>query len=491
MRSLIAQRARALARTHAVRHFHASPASAALTKFLFPAMSPTMTEGGIASWKVKEGDSFAPGDVLLEIETDKATMDVEAQDEGVLGKILVGDGSKAVQVGSAVAVIGEEGDDFSEEQIQNVIKEAPSGESGEPKEESKQEKKEEPKQEEQSEKKEEQAPKKEEPKKGDAKKGGLELSSDRPVILATPMAKRLAIEQGVPLAQVKGSGPEGRITKEDVEKYKSSAPAPAPAAGPAAAAKASPAAGAGAAYTDTPVSNMRRVIASRLTESKSGTPHYYLTSEINMDRVNKLREAFNTAAKAADAAGGAATKDGVKGGVKLSVNDFIVKASALALQDVPEVNSGWHGDFIREYSTQDVCVAVATPNGLITPIIANAGTKGLATISSQAKALAGKARDGKLKPEEYQGGSFTISNLGMMGIDSFTAIINPPQSCILAIGASEKKLVLDPTSEKGFKETTVMKATLSCDHRVVDGAIGARWMKAFKSYLESPLSFML
>ncbi|GAA5986501.1 hypothetical protein JCM10908_003778 [Rhodotorula pacifica] len=493
MRSLIAQRARAIARTQAVRQFHGSPASAALTKFLFPAMSPTMTEGGIAQWKVKEGDSFAPGDVLLEIETDKATMDVEAQDEGVLGKILVGDGSKAVQVGSAVAILGEEGDDFSESAIKALADEAAPSQSGEPKEESKQEKSEPKKEEEQPKKEQESAPKQSEPKKdaaGESKKGGLELSSDRPVILASPMAKRLALEQGIPLAKVKGTGPDGRITKEDVEKFKSSAPAAA-AASPAAAAKASPAAGAGAAYVDTPVSNMRRVIAGRLTESKSSTPHYYLTVEVNMDRVNKLREAFNTAAKAADAAGSAATKDGVKGGVKLSVNDFIVKASALALQDVPEVNSGWHGDFIRQYETQDVCVAVATPNGLITPIIADAGRKGLATISSQAKALAGKARDGKLKPEEYQGGSFTISNLGMMGIDSFTAIINPPQSCILAIGASEKKLVLDPTAEKGFKEVNVMKATLSCDHRVVDGAVGAKWMKAFKSYLESPLSFML
>ncbi|GAA5855619.1 hypothetical protein JCM8547_001620 [Rhodosporidiobolus lusitaniae] len=488
VRSLAAQSARALARrqaTQGVRHFHASPCSAALTKFLFPAMSPTMTEGGIAQWKKKEGESFAPGDVLLEIETDKATMDVEAQDEGVLGKILVGDGSKAVQVGSAVAIIGEEGDDFSEAEIKKLADEAPASEAPQPKEESKEEKK--PEQKEEPKKEE---PKKESPKKESPKKESPKLSGDRPVILATPMAKRLALEQGIPLTKVKGTGPEGRILAEDVEKFKSSSPSAGGApAGPAAAAKASPAAGAGAAFVDTPVSNMRRVIATRLTESKQTIPHYYLTAEINMDRVNKLRAAFNSAAKAADAAG--ASKDGVKSGVKLSVNDFIVKASALALQDVPEANSGWHGDFIRQYETQDICVAVATPNGLITPIVADAGRKGLATISSQAKALAAKARDGKLKPEEYQGGSFTISNLGMMGIDSFTAIINPPQSCILAIGATEKKLVLDEAAEKGFKEVSVMKATLSCDHRVVDGAVGARWLKAFKSYLESPLSFML
>ncbi|GAA5831806.1 hypothetical protein JCM5353_006173 [Sporobolomyces roseus] len=479
-RNLIQQRARQCARVRVqtgLRQFHASPSSAALTKFLFPAMSPTMTEGGIASWKKKEGESFAPGDVLLEIETDKATMDVEAQDEGILGKILAGDGSKAVQVGSPVAILGEEGDDFSESAINALV--AESAEEAPKKEEAKEEKpKEEPKKEES---------KKEEPKKESApkKSGGLELSSDRPVILATPMAKRLALEQGVPLSKVKGTGPEGRILKEDVEKFKSSSPsssAPTPAQ-----ASASPAAGAGAQYVDTPASNMRKVIASRLTESKSTIPHYYLTVEVNMDRVNKLRAAFNTAAKSADGA----QKEGVKAGVKLSVNDFIVKASALALQDVPEANSGWHGDFIRQYSTQDICVAVSTPTGLITPIVADAGRKGLATISAQAKELAGKARDGKLKPEEYQGGSFTISNLGMMGIDSFTAIINPPQSCILAIGGTEKKLVLDASAEKGFKEVSVMKATLSCDHRVIDGAVGARWLKAFKSYLESPLSFML
>ncbi|GAA6058882.1 hypothetical protein JCM10212_002826 [Sporobolomyces blumeae] len=482
-RNLVQQRARSIVRSQlqsGVRQFHATPCSAALSKFLFPAMSPTMTEGGIASWKKKEGESFQPGDVLLEIETDKATMDVEAQDEGVLGKILSGDGSKAVQVGTPVAILGEEGDDFSESAINALVSESSEAPKEEPKkEESK--KDEAPKQEQ----------KKEEPKKQDApakKSGGLELASDRPVILATPMAKRLALEQGVPLAQIKGTGPEGRILKEDVEKFKASSPAASSSASPAQQA-AAPAAGAGASYTDVPASNMRKVIASRLTESKQTIPHYYLTVEVQMDRVNKLRAAFNTAAKSADAAG--AQKDGVKAGVKLSVNDFIVKASALALQDVPEANSGWHGDFIRQYNTQDICVAVSTPTGLITPIVADAGRKGLATISSQAKELAGRARDGKLKPEEYQGGSFTISNLGMMGVDSFTAIINPPQSCILAIGGTEKKLVLDAASEKGFKEVTVVKATLSCDHRVVDGAVGARWLKAFKSYLESPLSFML
>ncbi|KAL8290088.1 hypothetical protein RQP46_003027 [Phenoliferia psychrophenolica] len=447
-----------------------------------PAMSPTMTEGGISSWKKAEGETFAPGDVLVEIETDKATMDVEAQDEGVLIKIIVGDGSKAIPVGTSVAILGEEGDTADAAAIEKLLAEdgaaAP-----------------EAKKEEAPAPKEEAAPA---PTSAPAapKAESSQPSGERSIIFASPVAKRLALERGIPLGQIKGSGPNGRIIKADIDSYKpaaaaASAPAPAAAAAKAPSASSSSAAPApaGAAYTDTPVSNMRRVIASRLTESKSGTPHYYLTVEVNMDRVAKLREVFNSAAKAAEAAGG--VKDGVKGGVKLSVNDFIVKASALALQDVPEANSGWHGDFIRHYHTQDISIAVATPNGLITPIVTNAGAKGLATISAQTKALAAKARDGKLKPEEYQGGSFTISNLGMMGIESFTAIVNPPQSCILAIGATEKKLVLDPESERGFKEVSVMKATMSCDHRVVDGAVGARWMKAFKSYLESPLSFML
>ncbi|KAI5479796.1 hypothetical protein MNV49_002608 [Pseudohyphozyma bogoriensis] len=456
------------------RQIHSTSQTAALSKFLFPAMSPTMTEGGIASWKKNEGESFAPGDVLLEMETDKATMDVEAQDEGVLFKIIVGDGSKAVPVGTLVAIIGEEGDDASAEAIEKLTAE---GGDAAPKPEKKEEApKEEPKKEEKKDDK--PAPKKEEPKS--------QPKGDRAIVFASPVAKRLAQEKGIPLADVKGTGPNGRIIKADIDNFKPSASTSAAAGSTAPAQKAS---APSAAYTDVPVSNMRRTIASRLTESKNGAPHYYLTAEINMDRVSKLREVFNSAAKLAEGAGG--VKDGVKGGVKLSFNDFIVKASSLALQDVPEVNSGWHGDFVRQYHKADISVAVATPTGLITPIVTDVGAKGLATISAETKALAAKARDGKLKPEEYQGGSFTISNLGMMDVHSFTAIINPPQSCILAIGATEKKLVLDAESEKGFKEVNVMKATLSADHRVVDGAVGARWLKAFKSYLESPLSFML
>lgn len=276
------------------------------------------------------------------------------------------------------------------------------------------------------------------------------------------------MEKGIPLGQVKGTGPDGRITQSDVEKFK----------GGAAAATSAPAASAAAGpeYTDEPVSNMRKTIGKRLTESKSQVPHYYLTVEINMDRLLKLRQVFNKAQE---------------GKSKLSVNDFVVKAAALALGDVPEANSAWLGESIRTYKNADISVAVATPTGLITPIVKSANLKGLASISAETKALAGKARDGKLKPDEYQGGTFTISNLGMFGIEHFTAIINPPQSCILAVGATNAKLVPAPEDPKGFKTINVMNVTLSSDHRTVDGAVGARWLQAFKGYMEQPLTFML
>lgn len=221
---------------------------------------------------------------------------------------------------------------------------------------------------------------------------------------------------------------------------------------------------------------MRKIIASRLTESKQQVPHYYLTVEINMDKTNKLREVLNKSAE---------------GKYKLSVNDFVIKASALALKQVPEVNAAWQGDFIRQYNSADICVAVATPTGLITPIVTSAEGKGLSTISSQVKDLATRARDGKLSPAEYQGGSFTISNLGMFGVNNFTAIINPPQSCILAVGGGQQKVVPDETTESGFAVRNVMEVTLSADHRVVDGAVGATWLQSFKGFMENPLKMML
>ena len=232
----------------------------------------------------------------------------------------------------------------------------------------------------------------------------------------------------------------------------------------------------GDAFNDQPTTSMRKIIASRLAESKQTVPHYYLTVEVNMDKVSKLRQVLNQSSK---------------GEYKLSVNDFVIKASALALKSVPEVNSAWQGDFIRQYNSADICVAVATPTGLITPIIGQAETKGLSAISSQVKDMAKRARDGKLAPAEYQGGSFTISNLGMFGISNFTAIINPPQSCILAIGGTQQKVVADETTESGFAVRDVMEVTLSADHRVVDGAVGATWLQSFKGFMENPLKMLL
>ncbi|KAF8642312.1 hypothetical protein AX16_009582 [Volvariella volvacea WC 439] len=436
------------------RRFHVSARRNALTAFNMPAMSPTMTEGGIASWKKKEGESFSAGDVLLEIETDKATIDVEAQDDGILAKIIANDGSKNVKVGSVIAVIGEEGDDLSgASQLAEKLQSEPTATKAE---------------EPTPAKGPEPAAPSPPPSKPSPTPEAKELPAG-PRIFASPIAKKLALERGIPLAQIKGSGPDGRIILKDVENYK---PTTAPAVQ---AVEAAPSAD----YIDTPISNMRRTIGTRLSQSKQELPHYYVTVDVNMDKVLKLREVFNKTLSEKD-------KD-----AKLSVNDFIVKATACALADVPEANSAWLGEVIRTYKKADISVAVATPTGLITPIVRDVGSKGLATISSETKALAKKARDGKLAPNDYQGGTFTISNLGMYGVSHFTAIINPPQSCILAVGATQPTLVPAPEEEKGFKTVQVMKVTLSSDHRTVDGAVAARWLQAFKGYLENPLTFML
>ncbi|KAH8120408.1 dihydrolipoamide acetyltransferase [Phellopilus nigrolimitatus] len=435
------------------RGIHSSARHNALAKFAMPAMSPTMSEGGISSWKKKEGESFTAGDVLLEVETDKATIDVEAQDDGILAKIILPDGSKNIPVGSPIAVLAEEGDDlsaatdFAEKAAQEKVEPSKDAEEKAPTP---------PKVEESAEEK---KPAKEEPKKADLPTG------DR--IFASPIAKKIALERGIPLSKVKGTGPNGRIIREDVEKFKT------PAAG--AAAPAAPSED----YVDIPVSNMRRTIGTRLTQSKQDIPHYYLTVSIDMSKVSKLREVFNKTLGEKDKA------------AKLSVNDFILKAVSCALVDVPEANSAWLGETMRQYKKADICVAVATPTGLITPIVKDVGGKGLATISAEAKALAKKARDGKLQPHEYQGGTFTVSNLGMFDIDHFTAIINPPQSCILAVGSTQPTIVPAPEEERGFKTVPLMKVTLSSDHRTVDGAVGSRWLAAFKGYLENPLTFML
>ncbi|KAG8844852.1 pyruvate dehydrogenase complex dihydrolipoamide acetyltransferase component (E2) [Tulasnella sp. 330] len=472
-----------------VEGLHSSTRRHALSKFTMPAMSPTMQEGGIASWKKQPGETFTAGDVILEIETDKATMDVEAQDDGVLAKIMVGDGSKGVKVGTTIAIMAEEGDDISgadalaSESSSSDAKSVPS-EYNKDAEDSKAESKQSPTSPALSAGTE--APKSMAPQgTKDTSAAGQELGKgkkdlskgDR--IFATPIAKKIALEQGIPLAKIKGTGPEGRITREDVEKYKPGSTTAA--AAQSSASKASKASNEPVAseYTDMPVSNMRKVIASRLLQSKLELPHYYVTVDVDMGKTNKLREVFNKSL---------AEKEG---GAKLSVNDFIVKASAMALKDVPDVNSAWMGETIRQYTKADICMAVSTPTGLITPIIRDVGGKGLATISSEAKALAKKARDGKLQPAEYQGGSFTISNLGMFGVSHFTAIINQPHAAILAVGATQATLAPAPHEEKGFEVKHIMKATLSSDHRVVDGAVAARWLAAFKGYLENPLSMML
>ncbi|KAJ7181783.1 dihydrolipoamide acetyltransferase [Mycena crocata] len=447
-----------LARVFA-RRLHASARRSALTQFNMPAMSPTMTEGGIASWKKKEGETFATGDVLLEIETDKATIDVEATEDGVLAKIIAQDGAKNVQVGAAIAIVAEEGDDLSgASDMASKASSAPA-----PKAESTPEPP-----------KAESAPS---PPKSSSSSASSKEKADLPSsnrIFASPIAKKIALERGIPLGQLTGSGPDGRIIREDVEKYQPSA-----ASATKSSATSQPSAAQLPDYVDTPISNMRRTIGTRLTQSKQESPHYYLTVDIKMDRVLKLREVFNKTLTEKDKS------------AKLSVNDFIVKAVACALADVPEANSAWLGEVIRTYKKADISVAVATPTGLITPILKDAGSKGLATIAAQTKALAKKARDGKLAPAEYQGGTFTISNLGMFGVSHFTAIINAPQSCILAVGSTEATLVPAPEEERGFKTVQIMKVTLSSDHRIVDGAIAARWMAAFKGYMENPLTFML
>ncbi|KAJ2689184.1 pyruvate dehydrogenase complex dihydrolipoamide acetyltransferase component (E2) [Coemansia spiralis] len=436
-----------------------------------PALSPTMTQGNVGQWQKSVGDKIEPGDVLVEIETDKAQMDFEFQEEGYLAKILAPTGTKDLKIDSPVAIIVEnEADvaafaDFSLDQAGSPASAPAPASSPAPVESAKVAA----------------APA--------APAQTLQTAAEGDRIFASPLAKTLAREKGIDLAQVSGSGPRGRIVKSDIEGFAASkaaatstaasaksveaASAPAPAAKKAAAA---PAPAASAGFTDTPVTNMRKVIASRLTEAKSTIPHYYLTQNIKMDNVNKLRQSLNTAAN---------------GAYKLSVNDFVIKAAASALRDVPDVNSSWQGEFIRQHHHADIAVAAATPAGLITPIVKTCDAKGLRAISSDVRDLVARARANKLKPEEFQGGSFTISNLGMYGITSFSAIINPPHAAILSVGSTEPQLVIDPTAEKGFKSVDVMSVQLSADHRVVDGATGAQFLKAFKGYLENPLTLLL
>ncbi|KAJ5885857.1 hypothetical protein N7504_011693 [Penicillium tannophilum] len=438
----------------ALSRYYASKSFPPHTIISMPALSPTMTAGNVGAWQKKAGDSLQPGDVLVEIETDKAQMDFEFQDEGVLAKVLKESGEKEVPVGSPIAVLVEEGADvsafesFSLEDAGDNAAPAP-------------EKKEEPKSAEPSAPAPSAEPAAIEPEYSDEK---LQPSLDRePSISAA--AKALALEKGVPIKALKGTGRGGVITKEDVEKYKPSASA---AAGPA--------------YEDIPVSSMRKTIANRLKQSMQENPHYFVSTTLSVTKLLKLRQALNASAD---------------GKYKLSVNDFLIKACASALLKVPQVNSSWievDGQVvIREHKSADISVAVATPSGLITPIVKGAHALGLSSISNQVRDLGKRARENKLKPEEYQGGTFTISNMGMNpAVERFTAIINPPQACILAVGTVRKVAVPVETEEGTATEwDDQIIVTGSFDHKVVDGAVGGEWIKELKKVVENPLELML
>jgi pyruvate dehydrogenase E2 component (dihydrolipoamide acetyltransferase) len=426
-------------------------------EILMPALSPTMTEGNVAKWLKHEGDAVAAGDVLAEIETDKATMEMEAVEEGVLGKILVPDGTEGVAVNQPIALMLEEGEDSAaldgykaeaapspppaqREAESAAVTAAPVAAAVQP------------------------AP---------AARGAR--------IFASPLARRMARQAGLDLAGLKGSGPNGRIVRADIEAAMSGVSgAMAPAAAPVARASSPAPAGPGArhmadalglSFRLEPNSNMRKTIARRLSESKQTVPHFYLTVDCVIDDLLAARKRIN------------ADSD-----FKISVNDFVIKAAAAALMRVPAANASWDDEGILFYDHADISVAVATPSGLITPIVKAAEGKGLAAISSEMKDLVARARDGQLRPEEYQGGTFSISNLGMYGVKEFSAIINPPQGCILAVGAGTQQPIV---KDGALAVATVMSCTLSVDHRVVDGAVGAEFLAAFKGFIENPVAMLL
>ena len=431
-------------------------------KILMPALSPTMTEGNLAKWLKNEGDQIKAGDVIAEIETDKATMEVEAVDEGTLGKILVPGGTEGVKVNEPIALLLEEGEDKSA--LAAAPAPPPAKANGEA------------------------APPAAAPTAAAAPAGGAMPAAAPPAagerIAASPLARRMAAQAGLDLAGIEGTGPRGRIIKADIEAaLQAPRPAAAPEAKPAPPTAAAPAAAPvpaqpaapppAAAYDEIPLSNMRKVIARRLTEAKQTIPHFYLTIDCELDALLAMRAQLN----------GRAGAD-----YKLSVNDFVIKAVALAMRKVPGVNASWGGDKIYQYKDIDVAVAVAIDGGLITPIVRKADQKGLSTISNEMKDLAKRAKEGKLKPEEFQGGGFSISNLGMFGIKDFLAVINPPQACILAVGAGEKRPVV---KDDALAIATVMSVSLSTDHRVVDGALGAEFLQVFKQLVEDPLALLL
>jgi len=446
------------------------------TNILMPALSPTMEEGTLAKWHVKEGDEVHAGDILAEIETDKATMEFEAIDDGRIGKILIAEGAEGVKVNEPIAVLLEEGESADAaptappakpEEISSAMSEIGKAIGSETK-----------------------SPVPAAP----ATNASAGQSAAR--IFASPLAKRIAGQRGIDLSAIQGSGPRGRIVKADVEAAKpgtaqSAAKAPVAAAAPAAFAAAAPQTGAGIgvavlpdarlfypkdSFEETAHDSMRKTIAKRLTSAKTLIPHYYLTIECDIDALLEARARLN-----------ARTPKG-EGAYKLSVNDFIIKASAMALIKHPDVNASWTDTAILRHKHADVGVAVALDFGLITPIVFAAEEKGLVEISNEVKLLAEKAKNKKLKPQEFEGGSFSISNLGMFGIKVFTAVINPPQGAILAVGAGQPRAVV---RDGEVVSATIMSVTMSCDHRVIDGATGARFLQTFKNFVEEPTSMLL
>ncbi|NHM20851.1 pyruvate dehydrogenase complex dihydrolipoamide acetyltransferase [Tritonibacter mobilis] len=434
------------------------------TEILMPALSPTMEEGTLAKWLVKEGDTVSSGDLIAEIETDKATMEFEAVDEGVVGKILIAEGSEGVKVNTPIAVLLEDGESADDIDTSAATPEA--------------------------------APAADAAQEA-ASEGGSDAAAapaaasatpapaapaaaDGSRIFASPLARRIAADKGLDLASIKGSGPRGRIIKVDVENATAAPKAEAqaaPAATPAAAAPSGPSADAvakmyeGRTFEEVKLDGMRKTIAARLTEAKQTIPHFYLRRDIQLDALLKFRSQLN--------------KQLEPRGVKLSVNDFIIKAVALALQSVPDANAVWAGDRVLKMKASDVAVAVAIEGGLFTPVLQDSDMKSLSALSAEMKDLATRARDRKLAPHEYQGGSFAISNLGMFGIDNFDAIVNPPHAGILAVGSGVKKPVVGADGE--LTVATVMSVTMSVDHRVIDGALGADLLKAIVDNLENPM----
>ena len=441
-----------------------------------PALSPTMEEGTLARWLKQEGDPVNPGDVIAEIETDKATMEVEAVDEGVLGRIVVPEGTEGVKVNATIAWLLEEGEDAgalpADGETGGVVAAAPAAEpeaalaQPEPEPES--------------------PPPA--PAAPDAEPAPAAPAAETPAgpgegagerIAASPLARRMAKQAGLDLAGIAGSGPHGRIVKADIEKTLAAgapaaeaaptpekapaAPAPTPAARPIAAAPET---------REVPHSNVRKVIARRLTAADRDIPQIYLSVDMEIDRLLAARKEINEA---------------LAGTAKVSVNDMVIKAAALALRQVPGVNAQWTETATLVLGTVDISVAVAYEGGLITPIVFDADRKGLAQIANEMKELAGRAREGKLKPEEYLGGGFSVSNLGMYGVSHFTSIVNPPQAAILAVGAGVQKVVVH---EGEMAVATVMTCTLTCDHRILDGALGAQWLQVFKGYIERPASML-